>query len=349
MKRSMCGLVVLAAATTTLWSCNGDPIDPSGERIVTDPASVFVDHGESQFVEARMFDNQGNQLPVDFTAENVGPGITVEKDTTFLQTTIGTTLETRQRFTVTGVTPAATQFDLVSGGQRITIPVRVLPTGFTVTFSNPAPVQNEIVTVTASEGFKFSPTAEVIFGADTAVVVGRGADSNSISFVPEPREVADNSVATIAGVLATGVAPTAPLTISTADSLTLPVWVTVPGTESPTTAPALPIPAPGQTTAFFDLPDFVATIDHFYRLDIAEAGDYTVTVDWNVGSDLDAPVCVSDPTCASEDFADPTVSANHPETGGFTLPAGTHTLLVEDYGGDAAGPPPSLIKITISR
>jgi hypothetical protein len=164
-------------------------------------------------------------------------------------------------------------------------------------------------------------------------------------------------VATVAGVLTTNIAPTAPITIPTADSLTLPAAVAVPGTADPGTAPALPIPAPGQTTVFYDLPDFAATIDHFYRLDIAEAGDYTVTVDWNIGNDIDAPVCISDPTCANEDFLDPTVSANHPESGGFTLPVGTHMLLVEDFGAiqDQFGLPPgtpaigALIEITISR
>ena len=41
-----------------------------------------------------------------------------------------------------------------------------------------------------------------------------------------------------------------------------------------------------------------------------------------------------------------TVSGNHPETGTFTLPAGTHTLLVEDFGEDAAG---ATVSIVITR
>jgi len=126
----------------------------------------------------------------------------------------------------------------------------------------------------------------------------------------------------------------------------LPAVAAVPGTADPSTAPALPIPAAGQTTAFFDLPDFAATVDHFYRLDITEPGDYSITVDWNIGSDIDAPVCLSDPTCASEDFADPTVSASHPESGTFTLPAGTHIIWVNDYGADAAG---TTLSIVIER
>ena len=87
-----------------------------------------------------------------------------------------------------------------------------------------------------------------------------------------------------------------------------------------------------RAAAFFDLPDFAATIDHFYQINVAEAGDYTVTVDWTIGNDVDAPVCVADPTCAAETFTDPTVSGAHPESGTFTLPAGTSTILVEDFG-----------------
>jgi hypothetical protein len=94
----------------------------------------------------------------------------------------------------------------------------------------------------------------------------------------------------------------------------------------------------------FDAPDFAATIDHFYRLNVTEAGDYTVTVDWTVGNDVDAPVCVADPTCAAEDFTDATVSGNKPETGTFTLPVGTSTLLIEDFGQvqDQFGLPPGV-------
>ena len=102
----------------------------------------------------QVLDELGNQLPVDFQPQNVGPGITVERDTTYLQTTIGTHLETAQRFIVTGTAPTATQFDLVSGGLSTTIPVKVTPTGTTATLSNPAPAMNEPLTVTLPGGLQ---------------------------------------------------------------------------------------------------------------------------------------------------------------------------------------------------
>src|SRR5687767_2055239 len=85
MKRSMCGLVVLAAVTG-LWSCNGDPTGSirEGEKVLADPAIVFIDQGATKFVTAELVDGQGNQLETDFQVQNVVAGITVEEDTTFV-------------------------------------------------------------------------------------------------------------------------------------------------------------------------------------------------------------------------------------------------------------------------
>jgi hypothetical protein len=211
MKRSMCGIALLAA-TTALWSCNGDPtgsIRDTGDRILVDPTSVFLDQGANKFVTVELVDGQGNQLEADFTPQNVGAGITVVRDTTFLQTSTGH-IQTSERFIVTGVTPASTSFELASAGHVDTVPVRVLPISFAATFSNAAPALNEVVTITAPSGFKFAPTATIIFGADTAVITTRAADSSSISFVPVPGAAAIAATPTVTGVLS-DVAPAAPL------------------------------------------------------------------------------------------------------------------------------------------
>jgi hypothetical protein len=339
MNRSMCGLILLAAATA-LWSCNGDPTDDirTGERIVADPGSVFLDLGTSEFVVVGMVDNQGNQLTVDFTPQEVGPGITVERDTTFLQTTIGTHLETRQRFIVTGVTPTATSFKLVSGGQEVLIPVKVTPIGTTVTLSNAAPAMNEPLTVTLPAGYKFGTAPGITVGADVGVTTAVAPDSSSVTVVLPPGTTGTITVDSVQADFLPGVN----LALPTTETVTVGA-TPLAGTDDPSTAPAIPLPAAGGLTATFDIPDFVATVDRFYRLDVTEPGDYTITVDWDIGSDIDAPVCVSDPTCASEDFADPTVSASHPESGTFTLPAGTHILWVNDYGADAAGTTLSIV------
>jgi len=96
MKRSMWGITLIATAAG-LWSCNGDPTGDlrAGERIIADPASVFIDEGATKFVTVELVDGQGNQLATNFASQNVGAGITVAEDPTFLQTTIGTRLPTR--------------------------------------------------------------------------------------------------------------------------------------------------------------------------------------------------------------------------------------------------------------
>ncbi len=344
MKRSMCGLIVLAAAAG-LGSCGGDPTGDQieqGQQVIADPSSVFLSTGASEFVVVQVQDQLGNQLPVDFQPQNVGPGITVERDTTYLQTTIGTNLETAQRFIVTGTSPTATQFDLVSGDVSTTIPVKVTPSSTDVTLSNAAPVANEALVVTLPSGFKFGTGAGVTVGAEPGITTAVAPDSSSVTVVLPPGTTGPVTVDSVAVDFVPGVL----FSLPTTDTVTVGAATALPGSASPTTAPALPIPAVGGTTATYDVPDFTATIDHFYKLDITEPGDYTITVDWSVGSDIDAPVCVSDPTCAAEDFTDPTVTGNQPETGTFTLPAGTHTLLVEDFGGDAAG---ATISIVITR
>jgi hypothetical protein len=129
MQRSMCGLAVLAALTS-LWSCNGDPTESirGGERLIAEPTSILIEQGTTQFVTVRAVDNQGNALEAPVTVENVGAGITVVEDPTYLTTTINTRLGTSSRFVVGATGPATTSFLLRSGSDTLTIPVRVIPT-----------------------------------------------------------------------------------------------------------------------------------------------------------------------------------------------------------------------------
>jgi hypothetical protein len=353
MKRSMWGITLLVAATG-LWSCNGDPTGDlrEGEKILADPASVFIDEGATKFVTVQLVDGQGNQLATDFAAQDVGSGITVEEDPTFLQTTINTRLPTQERFVVTGLTPAVSSFVVTAGDTSITIPVRVLPTIFGPTFSNSAPAQNEVVTMTAPAGFSFGAGTDVVIGADTAVVVASAEDGSTVSFVGKPTldTVPGTLPVTVVGALS-DLVPSVPLSIPAVDSITVPVAVTIPGSEAGGTAPAITAPPVGATAAFFDRPDFVSTIDHFYRIDVAEAGDYTITVDWSVGSDIDLAIGTAPGVvpCTIADCSDAVffaATAAHPESGTVTLAAGPNYLLVEDFGGDAAG---ALVTITVTH
>jgi hypothetical protein len=332
MKRSMWGIALLAAAAG-LWSCNGDPTGDlrAGEKVVADPSSVFVEEGANKFVTVELVDGQGNQLATEFAAQDVGAGITVVKDPTFLQTTIGTRLPTQERFVVTGLTPSVNSFVVTAGDVADTIPVRVLPTFFGATFSSAAPAQNQPVTITPPAGFTFGPNAGVVIGADTGVVATIAADGSTLTFIPRPNFVATKNVAVVSDVRS-ALFSSVPLTIPTTDSISMAAIVPVTGTDDPSTAPTIAGPPTGQTAAFFDIPDFAASIDHFYKLNLTEAGDYTITTDWSIGNDVDQILCVSDVTCSGPSLNFAAATGNKPESATYTLPAGTHVIFIEDFG-----------------
>jgi len=354
--------ITLIATAAGLWSCNGDPTGDlrAGERIIADPASVFIDEGATKFVTVELVDGQGNQLATNFASQNVGAGITVAEDPTFLQTTIGTRLPTQARFVVSGLTPSVSSFEVTAGDTTLTVPVRVLPTSFAGIFSTAAPAQNEIVTITAPAGFSFADVSGVIVGADTGVVVAHAADGTSVSFVARP--VLDtlpgtNSV-TVVGASSV-LYPSVPLTLPSVDSLTIAPVVSVPGTDAPGTAPTLtaPLAAAGTVTAIFDKGTFTgadvtsigfgATGNQYYKITVPEAGDYTVAVSWDGASDLDAFVCPTIDCLTGTQLG--SGSAN-PESSILTLAPATYFLVVSSYH-DPAAPEtiPGRVLVTVAR
>ncbi|MFL5462261.1 MAG: hypothetical protein ACJ8A6_11725 [Gemmatimonadales bacterium] len=356
MKRSMCGLIVLAAVAG-LGSCGGDPTADSigvGEHIVADPTTVFVDEGASEFVVVQLLDTLGNQQAADFEVQNVGAGITVEKDTTYLQTTIGTNLETASRFIVGGQTPVATTFDVVSGGVTTTVPVKVVPASFAATFSNLAPVQNEVVTITAAPGYKFRPDANVEFDGAPSVVTVRSPDSTSFSFVPAPTldTLPRRTVGVVTGVEAPNI-PGVALEVPAADSVLIPSIDTLFPAAAPGTAPVIPTPPAGQTSGFFDAGAFTGadvTGDggigaQYYQFTVTEAGIYTVAVGWESTSDVDLIIC-SDASCADADnnnFIG--ASSLNPESVDLNLVPGTYRFAAVLFD----GPPPGRIQLSITH
>jgi hypothetical protein len=349
MKRSMCGIIALAALTG-LWSCNGDPTGnfrEGAKQVVPDPSSVFVDQGASKFVTVEAVDDQGNQLAADFQAQNIGAGITVVKDTTFLSTTIGTHLETSARFIVTGVGPGSTSFDVAAAGLTTTIPVRVIPTSFAATFSNPTPATNEEVTITLPAGYKFAAGAGATTDQGPGVTRSFSVDSTAIVVVlpPGATTVALDSVKAdfLPGVTLAGLPTDATIAVAATPAA---------GTGSTGTAPTLPVPALGASTVFFDVGTFTAadvTVDggvgaQYYKLVITQAGDYTITTNWPPESpaDLDAVQCPSGGCAGASVFVGTGIT--HPEQGTLTLAPGTYFLAVILFAGAA----PSNFNIQIS-
>jgi hypothetical protein len=208
--------------------------------------------------------------------------------------------------------------------------------------STTTPTAGQPILMTAPAGFVFQPAAAVSVAGIAAIVNSRAVDGSSITFQIAPGTV--GAVGVDSALLTT--LPQFPLSLPVRDTIVAAPLAPLAGTDDPATAPNTDAPGVGGATAIFDAPDFVATIDHFYKLTVTEAGDYTMTVDWSLGSDVDGLVCL-DVACSG--FAEPAfgmATAAHPETATYTLAAGTYYLLVEDFAGDAAG---STVTVTITR
>lgn len=337
MKRSMCGLVLFAAAAG-LWACNGDPTGNfrTGETVVADPSTVFVDQGASKFVTVEVVDSQGNQLSGNFAAQNVGAGITVEKDTTFLQTSTGTPISTSARFVVTGLTPTSTSFDVVSGGASLTVPVKVVPTSFAATFSNAAPALNEPVTITLPAGFKFDATAAGETDRGPLLVQSFSVDSTAIVVLVPPGSVGPVTLSGVQVGFLPGVSLTGIPTDATVTADATPLL----GTGATGTAPAVPVPTLGTSTAFFDVGVFTGadiTGDgglgaQYYKFIVTQAGDYTITTNWVGAADIDAIMCF-DAACGGGAFVG--TGSTQPEQGTISLTPGTYYYSVVLFAGAA--------------
>jgi hypothetical protein len=240
MKHSRFGLVFFLSSGSLL-ACNGDPTasirDDNPPKILADPQVVFIDKGAVGTVILQLVDAQGNQLPATFDVTSQSGLATVTRDTTFLETTNGSNLNTRERFVITGVDYVQTGLSVSGGGDTLTIPVHVVPkTTIAATFSNATPALGEVVTLTAPAGISFSPNSTVGFGANAPagadVVVA--PDGSTISFVPPPNLT--NAAATITNVVSVG-SPDLRFTNPTATGITTPEVVNIPGTLSTLTPP----------------------------------------------------------------------------------------------------------------
>jgi hypothetical protein len=278
----------------------------------------------------------------------VGSGITVQEDSSFLKTTINTRLPTQDRFVVSGLTPVVSSFEVAAGDTSITIPVRVLPTSVAGTFSNAAPAQNEGVTITAPAGFSFANVTGVVIGADTGAVVAHAADGTSVTFVPRPGldTIAARNRATIIGA-SSALYPSVPLTLPTDDSITIAPIASLPGTDAPGTAPTFTAVPLGQALAIFDKGTFAGTDfleggpgAQFYHITIPDSADYSVSVNWDGPTDVDAFLC-------NTDACDGTVAKQigsgtaQPEASILTLGPATYLLALPAFFTDTVNVPPT--------
>jgi hypothetical protein len=348
MTHSKCGLLLLLAMAGVA-ACGGDPTDSfrqGNEQIVATPTSLFLQQGASVFVIAELQDEQGNQLTEDLQTANVGPEITVLRDTAFLETTNGTELKTRERFIVTGLAPGASSFTIKSGADTLFVPVRVVPTSVSVTFSNASPGVNEPMTITAPAGYKFGADAGVATATGgVGFVTGFSADSTAVSVIIPPGTTGALTVSGLQADFLPGVSLSLP-SIDTVAAGTTPLA----GTGSTATAPTIPVPPLDGTTNFFDAGAFTApdiTGDggvgaQYYKIVVTEAGNYHFVTNWAGGSDLDAVVC-SDAACNTGAFAGTGIT--QPEDGTLALTPGTYYYSVVLF----AGSPPGYFALSLTH
>jgi hypothetical protein len=350
MKRTMCGLVVLTAAFG-LASCGGDPTNGSinqGEHVVADPSSVFVGEGGSKFVTVQLLDELGNQLAADFEAQNVGAGITVEKDTAFLQTTIGTHLQTAARFVVSGSAPMATSFEIASGGQTISVPVKVTPAGVTIALSNPTPAANEGLVLTLPTGYKFGAGAGATVQGSPGIVQSVAPDSSSVTVLLPPGATGAVTVDSVQVDYVPGVL----FSLPTPQTVTVGAVTPQGGTGAAGTAPTLTLPAPGGSAlAFFDggTYDFASANGpaRLYKFVVTAPVVLTTTVDWPSPEDLGLYFYAADASTGFGDPADAGGGGAHPETIDNTFPPGTYYMGVTNFS--ATNPPYYGIQITAAE
>ncbi len=242
MQPSTRGMVVLTAAVA-LWSCSSDPTESfrGEEKIVANPVTVFVNQGATKFVTVQLVDEQGSQVDTDFEVQNIGSGITVERDTAFLPTNNGGHLETSARFIVGGVDPVASSFEVTGGGVTDTVQVLVVPTGAgipVVTVSSVGATANDPAVLTVAPPFFFFPDSGISTDGGAGIVVSRAPDNRSITVLPPPGSTTTAAVSVSADYL-----PTVPLASTTDVPLTIPeATPTLAGADAPATAPEIILP-----------------------------------------------------------------------------------------------------------
>jgi len=225
-------------------------------------------------------------------------------------------------------------------------------TVFPSTVSNGAPAANTEITLNSTDpDFTISDTAQVLIGALPAAVTGRTA--NSITFVPPP---SSSGGLTVNGVLRGGFSLSLPSTSDTVATGALAAPLS--GTTGQSNAPQLDVPGAGDAKAIWDTPDFLAASDTvatlldgggsaFYKIVIPADGDYTISTDWTLGTELDQYLCATPIDEAELSNCDDTAAVgDKPATATYSLTAGTYFLIINDFEGDAAG---AAISITIAR
>jgi hypothetical protein len=214
---------------------------------------------------------------------------------------------------------------------RVTTPVvAAVPSNV----SDVAPDVNESVTLTSTDpAFTFGPGVSVLVGAAAGTV--SSASASSLTFTAPPGAT---GVVTVGGVGLAGFSLTLP---SSAPPITVSSTIpTLAGTGNFLTAPPVVTPQEGFSSQLFDLPPFNGAdiVDAYYRFVVTEEGVYTITMDWDIGDDVDMFVCPAAGVATFDcDFT--AATAAHPEVADYALTPGTYYIVADDFAAyDEASP-----------
>jgi hypothetical protein len=178
------GRNVLFGALAAVAACSGDPTgnESTPTEIQSNPDVVFVTQGDSVPVIVSVIDEDGQILQADFTATDVGSGITVKLDPTYQRVTTGPAIGRAARFYVKGVGLAHTSFKVNALGLTKTIEVTSVPGALNAEVTDTLPALGDTVTITAPTGTFFSDSSVLTFNGAAPVVTAQ--DETTISFIP---------------------------------------------------------------------------------------------------------------------------------------------------------------------
>jgi len=244
--------------------------------------------------------------------------------------------------------PVGPRFTLLSTA-TLTTPV---VTNFPATLSKTSPARNDTITLTAGAGFKLLPSATVRVGTTLSgglpgSLVSVAADSSSMKFLVYPNDTTATVVVT-GVVLATN--PKVSLTLPSTATITTaaagispPDSVGVSGTDLPSTAPIITIPATGVTRTEMDAGPFASSGEcdnlgndcRFYKFVLTGWRTFTVTLRWSNTADLGGYFTDIDGNDLFGDFAcdaGGSGASGQPESCSQTiLPAGEYWLALANF------------------
>ena len=156
-------------------ACSGDPTgnESTPTAIQSNPDVVFVTQGDSEPVVVSVLDEDGNVLQADFTASDIGGGITVRLDPTYQEVTTGNPIQRGSRFFVKGVDLAHTSFKVNALGLTKTIEVTSVPGELDAEITDSLPTLGDTVTITAPTGTFFTDSSVLTFNGAAPVVTAR--------------------------------------------------------------------------------------------------------------------------------------------------------------------------------